>query len=156
MDGLRRVWFIHIFYVPTILGLDLWSLHEQKKKSINEAEFISSVWWVKIKGDCIWCSVIKIYKATSRIVVFRLPLQKSVSLHPTFRNVSWQRNHKLLHFKTRTGLKWKFSSSCRVGYLLGAAFKHHILLALVQPPLPHCPEVKNSVLPLQQLVQDIW
>jgi len=40
--------------------------------------------------------------------------------------------------------------------LFGTAFKHHILLTLVQPPLPHGPEVKNSILPLQQLVQDIY
>lgn len=40
-------------------------------------------------------------------------------------------------------------------HLFGAAFKHYILLALVQPPLPHGPEVKHSVLPLQQLIQDV-
>lgn len=41
-------------------------------------------------------------------------------------------------------------------HLFGAAFKHNILLALVQPPLPHGPEVKHSVFPLQQLIQDVW
>lgn len=41
-------------------------------------------------------------------------------------------------------------------HLFGAAFKHDILLALVQPPLPHGPEVKHSVFPLQQLIQDVW
>lgn len=40
-------------------------------------------------------------------------------------------------------------------HLLGAALEHHILLALVQPPLPHGPEVEHSVLSLQQLIQDI-
>lgn len=39
--------------------------------------------------------------------------------------------------------------------LFGTAFKHHILLALVQPPLPHCPEVQDTILPLQQLIQDV-
>lgn len=33
-------------------------------------------------------------------------------------------------------------------YLFGAAFKDHILLTLVQPPLPHGPEVENTILPL--------
>lgn len=41
-------------------------------------------------------------------------------------------------------------------YLFGAAFKYDILLTLVQPPLPHCPEVKDSVLSLEQLIQDIY
>lgn len=41
-------------------------------------------------------------------------------------------------------------------HLFGAAFKHNILLALVQPSLPHGPEVKHSVFPLQQLIQDVW
>lgn len=40
-------------------------------------------------------------------------------------------------------------------YLLGTALKHHVLLALVQPPLAHGPEMKDTVLPLQQLIQDV-
>lgn len=38
--------------------------------------------------------------------------------------------------------------------LLGAAFKHHVLLTLVQPSLLQRPEVKNSVFSLQELIQD--
>lgn len=41
-------------------------------------------------------------------------------------------------------------------HLFGTAFEHDILLALVQPSLPHGPEVKHSVFPLQQLIQDVW
>lgn len=40
-------------------------------------------------------------------------------------------------------------------HLFGATFKHNILLTLVQPPLPHCPEVEDAVLSLEQLIQDI-
>lgn len=39
-------------------------------------------------------------------------------------------------------------------YLLGVALEHQVLLALVQPALFQCPEVKNSVLPLEQLAED--
>lgn len=39
--------------------------------------------------------------------------------------------------------------------LLGAPLKNHVLLTLVQPPLPHGPEVKNAVLPLQQLIENV-
>lgn len=35
-----------------------------------------------------------------------------------------------------------------VMYLFGAAFKHHILLTLVQPSFPHGPEVENTILSL--------
>ena len=41
-------------------------------------------------------------------------------------------------------------------YLLGAALKQHILLALVQASFPHGPEVQDAVLPLQQLIQDVY
>lgn len=40
-------------------------------------------------------------------------------------------------------------------HLFGTTFKHNILLTLVQPPLPHCPEVQDAVLSLEQLIQDI-
>ncbi len=33
--------------------------------------------------------------------------------------------------------------------LFGTAFKHHILLTLVQPSLSHGPEVQDPILPLQ-------
>lgn len=39
--------------------------------------------------------------------------------------------------------------------LLGTSLKDHILLALVQPPLPHGPVMQYPVLPLEELVQDI-
>lgn len=40
-------------------------------------------------------------------------------------------------------------------YLFGTAFKDHILLTLVQSPFPHGPEVENSVLSLQKLIENI-
>lgn len=52
-------------------------------------------------------------------------------------------------FKDRTHLKIQIH---KYTYLFGAAFKYDILLTLVQPPLPHCPEVKDSVLSLEQLI----
>lgn len=39
--------------------------------------------------------------------------------------------------------------------LLGASLKDHVLLALVQPPLPHGPVMQYPVLPLEELIQDI-
>lgn len=43
--------------------------------------------------------------------------------------------------------RWALQS-CFFVYLFGTAFKHHILLTLVQPPFPHGPEVKNTILSL--------
>lgn len=40
--------------------------------------------------------------------------------------------------------------------LLGAPFKDHILLALVQPSLSHGPVMQHPVLPLEELIQDVW
>lgn len=50
-----------------------------------------------------------------------------------------------------------FSTCACVGQtnLFGTSLKHHILLALVQPPLSHRPKVQDTILPLQQLVQDV-
>lgn len=42
-----------------------------------------------------------------------------------------------------------------VADLLGTSLKDHVLLALVQPPLPHGPVMQYPVLPLEEFVQDI-
>lgn len=44
---------------------------------------------------------------------------------------------------------------CVMADLLGASLKDHVLLALVQPPLPHGPVMQHPVLPLEEFIQDI-
>lgn len=61
---------------------------------------------------------------------------------------------ELLYIATGDSPAWCWATTLQLTHLLGIAFKHHILLALVQPPLLHGPEVQNPVLSLQQLVQD--